>query len=398
MIRTIQIDAFKSLYAVTLELGRVNCFIGANGAGKSNILEALGILGAAANGVVKDEALLQRGVRPGLPRLYKTSFDKVRTPGHIGLGASGELSESYRVSLLNPLEKPEPAWSYKTELLFDGNEEIVSDGVRNKKNLNPKAGLAALKMVDLDPCNPAARLMERLQNYAIYSPNTPTLRGMVPENHPRAPVGLSGGQLAEGFAGLRATLGDEYDVLFDELLELIDWVADIDTTSQGSALLSPSAQRSAMLLKFTDRFMQKNRNELSAYDASEGALYVLFCALLCLSPDAPGFFAIDNLDQALNPRLVARLVAKLGVWLGRSNGMDQSVMQKQLLFTAHNPAVLDGLDLLDPEIRLFVVERNSEGHTCVRRVEMSAQLAAMNRNYPLSRLWVMGHLGAVPNV
>ena len=86
MIRTIQIDAFKSLYAVTLELGRVNCFIGANGAGKSNILEALGILGAAANGVVKDEALLQRGVRPGLPRLYKTSFDKVRNARPYRLG------------------------------------------------------------------------------------------------------------------------------------------------------------------------------------------------------------------------------------------------------------------------------------------------------------------------
>ena len=42
---------------MTLELGRVNCLIGANGVGKSNILEAIGVLGAAANGVVDDEAL-----------------------------------------------------------------------------------------------------------------------------------------------------------------------------------------------------------------------------------------------------------------------------------------------------------------------------------------------------
>jgi hypothetical protein len=33
--------------------------------------------------------------------------------------------------------------------------------------------------------------------------------------------------------------------------------------------------------QLTDRFMQQSRNELTAYDASEGALYVIFTALLC---------------------------------------------------------------------------------------------------------------------
>jgi len=82
MIRTIRVDGFKSISSMNIELGRVNCFIGANGVGKSNILEAIGVLGAAANGVVDDEALLRRGVRPGLPKLYKTSFKSVRTPAH----------------------------------------------------------------------------------------------------------------------------------------------------------------------------------------------------------------------------------------------------------------------------------------------------------------------------
>ena len=48
MIRTIQINGFKSIESASVELGRVNCFIGANGVGKSNILEAIGVLGAAA--------------------------------------------------------------------------------------------------------------------------------------------------------------------------------------------------------------------------------------------------------------------------------------------------------------------------------------------------------------
>lgn len=392
MIRTIHIDGFKSVHSETLELGRVNCFIGANGVGKSNVLEAIGVLGAAANGVVDDEALVRRGVRAGLPRLYKSSFASERTPAHIGVGATGDNGACYRVSLLNPLDSPEPAWSYKTELLSDGKQEIVSDGVRNKKNLNPQAGLAALQLVDVAPDNAAAKLMQCLQNYAIYCPNTPTLRGTVPDAQSRAPVGLSGGQLAEGFAELQRRYSEEDSGVIDEVLELIDWVNDIQTTSYGANLLSPKVARTKLMLKFTDRFMNKSRNELTAYDASEGALYVIFCAVLCLLPQAPRLFAIDNLDQALNPRLVTRLTARLSGWL-KSGGQD-----RQLLFTAHNPAVLDGLDLSDPEVRLFAVERNSNGLTCVRRVELSHQLADLNKEYPLSRLWLMGHLGAVPNV
>ena len=299
------------------------------------------------------------------------------------------------MTLLNPLDSPEPAWSYKTEVLTDGIADIVSVGMRNgtsKLNLNPQAGLAALKLVDLAPFNPAAQLMQRLQDYAIYSPNTPTVRGVMPDVQSRAPVGLNGGLLAEGFEALRKHLGADPDAVLDEVLELIDWVADIQTTSQGGALLATKVPRTKWMLKFTDRHMNKSRNALTAYDASEGALYVIFCALLCLLPQAPRLLAIDNLDQALNPRLLTRLTSRLSGWL-RHNDPD-----RQLLFTAHNPAVLDGLDLLDPEIRLFAVERNSHGMTCVRRIELTAELAALHTQYPLSRLWLMGHLGALPNV
>jgi len=391
-ISTIHIDGFKSIHSETVELGRVNCFIGANGVGKSNILEAIGVLGAAANGVVDDEALLRRGVRAGVPRLFKSSFATERAPAHIGISAVGDAGQIYRVSLLNPLKSPEPAWRYKTEMLNDGMQDIVSDGVRNKKNLNPQAGLAALKLVEVEKNNPAAQLMQCLQDYAIYCPNTPTLRGTIPDMQPRAPVGLSGGQLAEGFASLSKLFADDNSDIFDEVLELIDWVADIQATTHASDLLSPKVARTKWMLRFTDRHMNKSRNELTAYDASEGALYVIFCAVLCLLPNSPKLFAIDNLDQALNPRLVSRLTSHLIGWL-RHNGSD-----RQMLFTAHNPAVLDGLDLSDPEVRLFVVERNSNGMTRVRRLELSDKLLKLSETYPLSRLWLMGHLGGVPNV
>jgi len=89
MITKLTVESFKSLESVEVHLGRVNVFIGANGSGKSNLLEALGVLGAAAFGRVDDESLLRRGVRPGLPRLYKSSFPRreAEKRPHIFFGA-----------------------------------------------------------------------------------------------------------------------------------------------------------------------------------------------------------------------------------------------------------------------------------------------------------------------
>jgi hypothetical protein len=394
MIRNIRVEGFKSIASQTVELGRVNCFIGANGVGKSNFLEAIGILGAAASGSVDDEAIVRRGVRAGLPRLYKTAFLDERIRPHITLEATGDRGSTYRVSLLNPLDNPNPAWSFKTEFLADDSGEFVSRGVRgDKENLLETAGLAALKVVEMPADGAATRLLQTLQDYAIYCPNTPSLRGTVQDGQMRPPVGLSGGRLAEGFHDLQTGVVSRSHL--DSVFELIDWASDIGATDAASSLLSPSVPRNKNVLKFTDRFMEASRNTLTAYDASEGALYVLFSAALCLSPwgpRAPGLFAIDNLDQALNPRLMAKLTGRLAGWLKAASS------SRQLLFTAHNPAVLDGLDLSDDEVRLFAVERNSEGHTCVRRVTLSDDLLKLNKEYPLSRLWMMGHLGAVPNV
>lgn len=390
ILRQIHIKGFKSIVDQTIELGRVNCFIGANGVGKSNVLEALGVLGAAADGRVDDEHIIRNGVRAGLPRLFKTSFADTRIPPHITLEATGEPLATFRVALLNPLENPTPAWSFKTEVLTSGTTEVVTRGVRSdQENLDETRGLSALKVVDLQPDDPASRILKALQDYAIYTPNTPALRSTVADPQTRDPVGLAGGALAEGFSSLKRSLDE---ALLDEVLGLIDWVSDVSVTNAAGDLLSPSVPRTKNVLKFTDRFMASSRNTLTAADASEGALYVLFAAVLCLSPKAPSVFAIDNLDSALNPRLVTRLVERLAPWLKAANP------NRQLLFTAHNPAVLDGLDLGDDEVRLFAVERNSEGHTTVRRITLTPELQDLNNTYPLSRLWAMGNLGAVPNV
>lgn len=243
--------------------------------------------------------------------------------------------------------------------------------------------------------DPAKQMMNTLQQYAIYCPSTDALRGVVPDGQMREPVGLSGGGLARALAELKKTSRhDEHiEIALEEILSCMDWVEDFDSISGATALLSPSVSRPKQILRFTDRFMRENRNTLSAYDASEGSLFLLFVAALALSPTAPAFFSIDNVDQALNPRLVKKLTRLLCDWIIQKN-------RQQIICTAHNPAAVDGLDLEDDRIRLFTVSRNNKGHSQIQRVLISPELAeiAKTRDWPLSRLWMMGHLGGVPNV
>jgi hypothetical protein len=65
------------------------------------------------------------------------------------------------------------------------------------------------------------------------------------------------------------------------------------------------------------------------------------------------------------------------------------------VLTAHNPGALDGLNLHDDDIRLFVVYRNTEGKTQARRI-MPVDVPTGTEPVRLSEAFLRGYLGALP--
>ncbi|HSK79296.1 MAG TPA: AAA family ATPase, partial [Thermoanaerobaculia bacterium] len=207
MISTFKVEGFKSLFDVSVDLGAFNVFIGANGSGKSNLLEALGVMGAAAFGSVEPETLRYRGVRPGLPALYKTSFKGQHFRRLITLTASvGEVI--YRLGLDNPIESPSLRWKVTSESLREGDRPVVSRtpaecilfdaaGKKERITADPEQTIAKLALARRDNAAGAKALVDALVNFAIYAPTTPVLRGIANEDVTRAPVGLTGGGLPE---------------------------------------------------------------------------------------------------------------------------------------------------------------------------------------------------------
>ena len=173
---------------------------------------------------------------------------------------------------------------------------------------------------------------------------------------------------------------------------MIDWAKHVKAGEPRRPFTSPSVPTGRIVVEFQDRFMAKKRNVLSGYDASEGALYVLFMLVLAAHAQSPRVFAVDNFDQALNPR-TARSLTQTFVRLALEN-------DRQVLLTTHNPLVLDGLDLGDDRVRLFTVGRDSQGHTNIKRVPVRdfESLKRKHGEHAVSRLGVEGLLGRMPDV
>ena len=251
MLESLSVRTFKSLEDVTVDLGLVNVFIGANGSGKSNLLEALGVLSAAADGKVDDQSLKSRGVRPGVPRLYKSAFPAKsgkKIPSHVFFGARAARAK-YEVTLHNPLNDPAPAWRFKTELWEDADTTLVGRSPRSTTKINPERGLAALKAVEVTS-GAALDLLRLLQGYVIFSPTTAVLRGVAPETQARQPLGLSGGNLPRAILELLNQRRQEMIVAKEFVAEVsqisVDWADAIGVGATSAALLplSPSAAAS----------------------------------------------------------------------------------------------------------------------------------------------------------
>ena len=406
-------------------------FIGANGAGKSALLEAIGLLGAAASGKVNSSSLKERGVRPGLPWLYRSAFNDLEPPATIQLSARWGQA-SLEVALTNQdKEAVSSTWHFASEQLHDeAGPEVHRNG---EPQFDASAGLVALKRVEFDAATDAAKLIDGLAEYRIYTPTTATLRGTEPDPRQQEPLGLSGGRLADAYhhlidqdarmAAIRqlAKLPQEPDSS-DELCEMIGWAEGVGTFDLSDAPVSPDVPSTRKVLIFHDRYMKK---ALSAYDASEGALFVAFAQALCNLTGTPKLAAIENLDNAINPRLARRLMSAICKWTvaddtrnakksGRGTEAEDAesmaalvgarfaatARPRQLLLTTHSPLMLDGLPLQDDRFRLFTVDRTNKGRTEVHRVVLDKKMKTkIDAGWTLSRLWVMGHLGGgVPDV
>ena len=359
MIETITVKNFKSITDMTLSLGNVNVFIGANGSGKSNILQDIAMVQAERSAQIEVNSMIQKGIRIAKPDLMISSFYGQPSNSTINVNISGTEGERIKYAVTN----------LAPEDIYSTWNAPWSTGAR-RGNIKE-----AVEKTD--------KLREYLSKYLIYSLSINALRGLTSDSL-QYPLGLNG----EGLDVLLNNIPKEEIMQIKESAkDYISWIEDIFFDSEEIYKMQGyKLGRSKSNLYFRDKFMQKKNNLFSAENANEGALELLFYLTLFISRKTPDFFAIDNIENGLNPRLCRFLMKKI-CELAVKNG-------KQVLITTHNPAILDGLNLNDGSQRLYVVTRNDEGKTQAKRIQTKEQTG--EQRMMLSEMWMKGLIGGVP--
>ena len=338
MVKTVTICNYKSIREVTLELGRVNVLIGENGAGKSNILEAITLCSAAIAEKLDNEFLTSRGIRVTNPIFMRSAFEATQTTDPIKMSAHSDKG-SFTCSL-------------------DNDNQPYSKWIRS---ISFRGGV--LKIAE---------------NFIIYSPENSALRTFEREGQIQ-PLGINGEGLLKLLWVISQSKDEEQIKTIKELLRLVGWFDDFEI---------PFDQLGGeSYLRIKDRFIDSDLTMYTQQSANEGLLFLLFYAALFVSDDTPKFFAIDNIDASLNPKLCTRLIKEI-VQLAKK-------YDKQVILTTHNPAVLDGLNLDDDEQRLIVVSRNKIGHTRVNTLQKPITLEG-EEPVKLSEAFLNGLLGGLP--
>jgi predicted ATPase len=218
-----------------------------------------------------------------------------------------------------------------------------------------------------------------LADLKVYAPENTTLRNPPPESAIQ-PLGTKGEgliKLLQSFADPK--FSDRLQAMKDSL-QLFSWFDDFRAPDESAAAQAR--------LQICDRWLAPDRAFFDQRSANEGFLYLLFYFALLMSWRTPPFFAIDNVDASLNPKLCSTLMTQIA-------GLSKKY-EKQVICTTHNPAILDGLNLKDDEQRLYAVGRDSEGHTTVRRVR-APQPQPGEVPVRLSEAFMRGLIGGLPD-
>lgn len=368
MIQHIKIENYKSIPSLELDLGRVNVLVGENGCGKTNILEAVA-LGAAVSDdtMVADGFLAFKGVRVTDPHLMFSGFEEAKEDVKVTFS---EDAGTFPLRIIH-IDDPGEYWllgtvEYATRkeaevLMAESNGDFMIAFEKGRHLYTDKVRRT------------------NIPSFLLYAPENTHLRRFDDEGQIR-PLGIRG----EGLFSHLADLTRKDPAVFqkiNETLQLIDWFGDFEIPND----LIFNERR----IRIRDRYLDEGIQYIDQRSSNEGFLYLLFYVTLFISPYTPKFFAIDNIDNALNPRLCAKLIEVL-IRLAKEN-------DKQVLLTAHNPGLLDGLNLTDPEQRLFVISRNKVGHTKALRIE---QKPSANGHEPvrLSEQFLRGYIGGLPNI
>jgi len=358
MIDRVHFENFKSLANLTLHLGRFTVLVGANGCGKSSVLQGLHLL--SQTGLQKPRELKRQKRLGRLGLIYGGSRAPHRLIYH---GSVGEVVLAMRS--------------------MDGDELRVSIRVTDADDNVPERSEFEVSIGPMTPLRCAvppsatSSTQDWGQAYAVL--NHARVRKFVPvvylhldaskmvrtsvleDEFPR--MEFDGSNLASVLAWMKGAAEDELAKITSDLRQVVPGVKRIRTfrervTHQRMEKINIDGQpvwRPIEESQIGDRFAIAfdNGSEVPADLLSEGTVLALGILTKLREPTRPRLVLLDDMDRGLHLGAQARLVQALRDLMELDPDM-------QIVCTTHSPYLLD---LFDPaEVRVLALDPERRTH------------------------------------
>jgi len=392
MIERITIKNFKSFKDVTLNLGPLNLFIGANASGKSNFFDALRVLQGIGYGFTLSEILdgkpksatseVWEGIRGGrtlVPFVYEDPNEP--TSFRVGARFSNEADSDFEFAVAFSARDGrfrEETLSVSGDLVYDGGAQSGSGPVPGRElryfrkgelvtNVPVEDGCSGLTEVALLPDSRPTKMARSLANMQRIDPSPALLRA-----YSQAYEVKRMGEHGENFAALIGMICS--DPRTKEAY--VSWLRELRPRDVDDVGVLKGAIGEPMVM------MKERGRAWPAPALSDGTLRFAAIAAAFFQPDMPGILTIEAIENGIHASRLRLLVELL-----RSRA---AAGKTQVMATTHSPIVLAWLK---PEeyATTFYCKRNEEtGESQIIPLTEIPRFEEIVRKQPISDLFAEG--------
>ena len=373
------ITGFRRLFSVDMEMRPLTVMIGANGVGKTSVLEVFSLLSASAKGQLKNVLSKFGGINDILTAdkaeeaRFKISMER---PAETPLSYSLTLNlkgMSYEIGSETLTQENPDSFASPSQYIDANRTDIRYFRPEDNKLVRPtwehspfETSLFQMPKLSQTP----EIFRQQLADITYYSAHALNVgyhapirlpQKMQPATHP----GHHGEELVTCLFYLRETDRTRFEIIEDTLAVAFPSFERLDF---------PPVAAGTLAMTWKDKNFSK---PLYMNQLSEGLLRFLWLIALLHSPDLSAITLIDEPEVSLHPQLLSIL----------TDAMSEASEQTQLIVATHSERLIR---FLEPE-QVLVLDQE-EGLAQVKWADM-LDLDAWLEEYALDELWRMGRLG-----
>jgi len=369
-IRQVQIRNYKSIGQAEVTLGGLTIFVGANGAGKSNFLDALAFVGDS----LSDSVELAFKNRGGLAAVRRRSGGH---PTHIGIRVVVDLG-------------PDVVADYSFEIAAEKGERFsiarerchVSTFMGESHSFEVERGAFKAEIPGIRPIVAPDRLaLFAASATPEFRPVYEFLTGM--RFYSVVPSELRKLQPPDAGETLRADGSNAAAVLRRIKLESPDRYTRISTLLAAAVSGIQSADHKAVdqweTIEFRQDVGQRHPWTFGALNVSDGTLRLLGLLVAVYQPSRATVLGIEEPEATVHPAVAEQIFEVLR----------DAARFRQVLVTTHSPDLLDFRDLRDDQLRVVTNPQNS---TVIATVAEVSRRAIREHLYTTGELMRAGEL------